>query len=129
MWADWTELMPLSAQYLVSTRQIVDQPHNALLLRADVHSLFDDYQWSIWVCQVYYISHILMPFQVEQGKPTQIVRFEKSGAAVLEPYETAEFSPSSLSSTSAPDVTLLMEHLRRVALLIHFSWQASGGRF
>src|SRR5260221_14671206 len=25
--------------------------HNAILLRADIHSLFDDYQWSIWVCQ------------------------------------------------------------------------------
>ena len=110
--------MPQSVQYLVSTRQIADQPRNALLLRADVHSLFDDYQWSIWVCQVYSISSFLIPFQFEQGKPTRIVRFEKSGAAVLEPYETAEFSPSSLSGTSAPSVTLLMEHLH-VALLIH----------
>ena len=110
--------MPQSAQYLVSSRQVADQPHNALLLRADVHSLFDDYQWSIWVCQIYSIPYFLMPLQFEQGKPTQIVRFEKSGAAVLETYETAEFSPSSLSSTPAPNMALLMEHLR-VALLIH----------
>lgn len=56
--------------------------------------------------------------QVEQGKPQTIVRFEKSGAAVLEQYETVDFSPSSLNTTPAPHMELLMEHLR-VALLIH----------
>ena len=233
--------MPKSTQYLVSNCQVADQPHNALLLQADVHSLFDDCQWSIWVCQILYnfdrfvtplwlwhawwkfyfvalhwrlwqgpdfircgptsgyfgvalgwfgmkytagyatgaktsqlpvecpnfsqnchicrgvtiltyrqdpsmtcdnshisacqvphvtrdrwidrnctvysIPYLLMPLQFEPGKPTQIIQFEKSGAAVLETYETAEFSPSCLSSTLAPKMTLLMEHLC-VALLI-----------
>jgi len=100
---DWTDLMPPAARQQVCTRQVADRPHNAILLRADIHSLFDDYQWSIWV---------------EQGKPRRIVRFEKSGAAVLEQNESVDFSPTSLSTAVPPSMPLLMEHLR-VALLIH----------
>jgi len=50
---EWTAPLPASARAQVLTRQAADRPYNALLLRADVHSLFDDYQWSIWVCQFY----------------------------------------------------------------------------
>jgi hypothetical protein len=87
----------------MATRQNADRPHNAILLRADIHSLFDDYQWSIWF---------------EQGK-ARIVRFEKSGAAVLEQYNTADLRPSTLSTTNPCSMELLHSHLL-VALLIHF---------
>jgi HNH endonuclease len=43
-------LLSASTRTQVMTRQDADRPHNAFLLRADIHSLFDDYQWSIWVC-------------------------------------------------------------------------------
>jgi hypothetical protein len=45
----WTSYMPKSSRDQVRTRKIADSPHNAILLRADVHSLFDDYQWAVWV--------------------------------------------------------------------------------
>jgi HNH endonuclease len=48
----WTQLLSASAEAQVISRQVADQPHNAILLRADIHSLFDDYQWSIWVSQL-----------------------------------------------------------------------------
>jgi hypothetical protein len=47
--------MSVAAQQLVRTRKLADRPQNAILLRADIHSLFDDYQWSIWVCQIHLI--------------------------------------------------------------------------
>jgi hypothetical protein len=46
----WKELVPESARHQVASRQLADNPHNAMLLRADIHKLFDDFQWSIWVC-------------------------------------------------------------------------------
>ncbi|KAF8522971.1 hypothetical protein BU17DRAFT_44259, partial [Hysterangium stoloniferum] len=49
----WIEILSTSARAQVLTRQTADRPHNAMLLRADIHSLFDDYQWSIWVCRFY----------------------------------------------------------------------------
>ena len=50
----WTKLLSPSAQNQVYSCKIEDRPHNAIRLRADIHSLFDDYQWSIWVCQFYF---------------------------------------------------------------------------
>ena len=41
--------LSVSAQALVLNHKCADQPYNAILLRADIHSLFDDYQWSVWV--------------------------------------------------------------------------------
>lgn len=46
---EWS-ILTESEKALVNDRQAADQPHNAMLLRADIHSLFDDYQWSVWVC-------------------------------------------------------------------------------
>jgi len=39
----WTSDMSPAALQEVRTRQLADSPHNAILLRADIHSLFDDY--------------------------------------------------------------------------------------
>jgi len=47
----WTSHMSQQLRERVCTRRIADNPHNAMLLRADIHSLFDDYQWGVWVCQ------------------------------------------------------------------------------
>ena len=44
--------MAADAQAQVKTRRLADTPQNAILLRADIHTLFDDYQWSLWVCQL-----------------------------------------------------------------------------
>lgn len=99
---EWTATLSASARAQVLTRQAADRPHNAMLLRADIHSLFDDYQWSIWS---------------EQGIH-KIVRFEKSGATVLEQYPTANLRPSSLNTTDPCNMELLLAHLH-VALLIH----------
>lgn len=46
---EWA-ILSESEKPLIRNRQFADQPHNAMLLRADIHSLFDDYQWSVWVC-------------------------------------------------------------------------------
>lgn len=99
---EWTAPLPASARAQVLTRQAADHPYNAILLRADVHSLFDDYQWSIWF---------------GQGIP-RIVRFEKSGAAALEGYQVANLRPSSLNTTDPCSMELLQGHLH-VALLTH----------
>jgi hypothetical protein len=48
----WTHDMAADAQAEVKTRERADTPQNAILLRADIHTLFDDYQWSLWVCQI-----------------------------------------------------------------------------
>ena len=47
---------------LVLTTKLADRPLNAVLLRADVHAFFDDYQWSIWVCRIHSVSHFLIVF-------------------------------------------------------------------
>ncbi|KAF8627889.1 hypothetical protein AX17_006104, partial [Amanita inopinata Kibby_2008] len=39
---EWTSLMSEPAQAQVAIHQVADSPHNAILLRADIHSLFDD---------------------------------------------------------------------------------------
>lgn len=99
---EWTRPLSVSARQLVITRQVADRPHNGILLRADVHSLFDDYQWSIWF---------------EHGI-ARVVRFEKSGAMVLDDIDTTDLRPSNLDTTAPCSLALLQEHLR-VALLIH----------
>jgi hypothetical protein len=44
--------MAANARAEVNTHANADTPNNAILLRADIHILFDDYQWSLWVCQM-----------------------------------------------------------------------------
>lgn len=94
--------MPESARTGVSTHKVADRPHNAILLRADIHRLFDDYQWSVWSVQ-----NVL-----------KIVRFEKSGATVLEGYHNVQLRPSSLAAVEPCSVALLQAHLH-VAVLMH----------
>jgi hypothetical protein len=58
--------MTPATRSLVQTRKLVDRPLNAILLRADIHALFDDYQWSIWVCQIHPVFLFLIVFtQIE----------------------------------------------------------------
>lgn len=98
----WTELLSTTAQKAVLNHRLADRPCNAILLRADIHSLFDDYQWSIWF---------------DHGK-ARIVRFERSGATVLEHYDSADLRPATLDTIDPCSMELLDAHLR-VALLIH----------
>jgi hypothetical protein len=51
MQPQWTQHLSQAAQEQVLSHKVADGPHNAILLRADIHSLFDDYQWSIWVSE------------------------------------------------------------------------------
>ena len=44
--------MAADAKAEVNTHERADTPQNAILLRVDIHTLFDDYQWSLWVCQI-----------------------------------------------------------------------------
>ena len=60
MQLDWMATLPESTHAQVLHRQVADRPHNAILLRADVHSLFDDYQWSIWVCTMLVLPYVLL---------------------------------------------------------------------
>jgi len=99
----WLTNMPQSARSQVSSLKIADTPKNAILLRADIHCLFDDYQWAVWI---------------EQGKPSRVVRFEKSGAVVVDQYENVDLTQRHLGTTSIPSTTLLIEHFR-VGLLLH----------
>jgi hypothetical protein len=49
------DLLSAEAREVVNTEKKADEVHNALLLRNDIHALFDDYQWSIWVRQLFHI--------------------------------------------------------------------------
>jgi HNH endonuclease len=60
MQSAWIKTLSESAQTQVLSRQAADHPRNAILLRADVHSLFDDYQWSIWVCTMLVLPYDLL---------------------------------------------------------------------
>ncbi|KAF8798359.1 hypothetical protein BYT27DRAFT_7218591 [Phlegmacium glaucopus] len=44
----WTYGMAADAKAKVNTCKRADAPQNAILLRVDIHTLFDDYQWSLW---------------------------------------------------------------------------------
>lgn len=44
MQPEWTAPLSASTRAQVLTRQAADRPYNAMLLRADIHNLFDDYQ-------------------------------------------------------------------------------------
>ena len=44
--------MEANVQVEIASRKLADSPKNAILLQADIHTLFDDYQWSLWVCQI-----------------------------------------------------------------------------
>jgi HNH endonuclease len=57
MQAIWMAGMSTSLRREVNTRQLADRPQKAMLLRADIHSLFDDYQWGIWVCLRHFLVH------------------------------------------------------------------------
>ena len=106
---------------LVSTREITDLPHNAILLRADIHSLFDDYQWGVWVRELcFFVIFLKCSFQIEQGElPHRILRFEKSGATVLDGYPNeVNFSAPSLRVVDPPNLTLLQQHFC-VCLILH----------
>jgi len=61
---------------------------------------------------------LLFNFRGSLNRVYTIVRFEKSGATVLEQYPTANLRPSSLSTTDPCNMELLRAHLH-VALLIH----------
>jgi len=111
----WTNDMAADAQAEVRTRERADTPQNAILLRADIHTLFDDYQWSLWPTG---------------GKTFKVIRFEKSGATALAEHNDAiNLGPSSLATVSSPSVALIREHFR-IALLLHvrgFGRRATAG--
>jgi hypothetical protein len=54
--------MGASARALVQTTKLADRPLNAILLQADIHTFFDDYQWSVLVCRVHAFFHLLKLF-------------------------------------------------------------------
>jgi len=102
--AIWMAGMSPSLRREVNTRQLADRPQNAMLLRADIHSLFDDYQWGIWI---------------EQGRKPRLFRFERSGATALAEYESGvQISSVTLGATHPPNTQLLQHHFR-IALLLH----------
>jgi len=76
-----------------------------MLLRADIHSLFDDYQWGIWI---------------EQGATPRVFRFEYSAATALQSYNSAVVSitPPNLGADEPPNRHLLRHHFW-IALLLH----------
>lgn len=72
---NWTNLMSESAREKVATRRAADSPHNDILLRADVHSLFDDYQCGVYglsqsrACAELFVSRSLVPQLWKNAKP------------------------------------------------------------
>ena len=64
--------------------------------------------------------HLILIFFNAEGtrQTTNNCSFEKSGAAVLDPYDSVDFSSLTLSTTALPNVELVLAHFR-VALLIH----------
>ncbi|TDL20950.1 hypothetical protein BD410DRAFT_840916 [Rickenella mellea] len=102
----WSEHVPDEIKTMVMTRQDADRPLNALLLRADVHILFDVYEWAVWV---------------GTGPRHKIIRFEKSGAPSLGSYGELDLSHQypSIGEVQPPNLGLLRHHFR-VALLKHF---------
>jgi len=97
----WIKHLPPKTQRLVGSSLEADHPRNALLLQANVHSLFDDYQWSV-----------LRTRDQSSSNCYKIIRFEKSGASAVAPYDTLKINQQNLSSTAQPDPDLLEDHLR-----------------
>jgi len=94
---EWKSGMGGSTSALVQSTKLADRPLNAILLRADVHAFFDDYQWSVLI---------------EQGNTLRTVRFEKSGASFLDDYESSiDLNSATLGTIEGPSLPLLDHHL------------------
>lgn len=69
---------------LVREKKDADQPHNALLLRSDIHDLFDDYQFSYMVVRMQLNpSACFLLNQINIKYPDgsmKLFRFESTGA-------------------------------------------------
>jgi HNH endonuclease len=115
---------------------MADWPHNAMVLRADVHSYFDNYQIGIYVRNVMLAFHILLIIGLDKNQ--KVYHFEKSGAPICDicndfrdapvtPRPTGLFpSGSEVSARETEDVsnTLLAFHFQ-ICLLWHV---ARGGQ-
>ena len=124
-------ILSMKAAKLVETRDKLDSPINALLMRADLHAQFDDYQFSFDVCLLYQCWELYWQ-RLSKGPKQQIVRFEKDGAPGIDSYnpgiqrqlQTRKASSSSLhpgvTAMHVPDVdNLLLKHHLEICLLWH----------
>ena len=113
--------MEAYARNEIETVANADTPKNAMLLRADIHALFDDYQWSLWVRTMSKKGNIFfIAFQELPNNKFKVVRFEKSGATALaepEQNKTINFNQSNVD-TDFPSSGLIRDHFR-TALLLH----------
>ncbi|KAK0472850.1 hypothetical protein IW261DRAFT_1424006 [Armillaria novae-zelandiae] len=114
-----------------SIRKDIDQPFNAMFLRADVHEQFDDYQFVIWVYAISLFS-MLLPIS-ESAQSGRMWVFEASGAPSLGGQikfightprpDNSMLHPDDVSVARASDV--FMQHHYETGVLWHF---AGGGR-
>ncbi|EPQ53181.1 hypothetical protein GLOTRDRAFT_131461 [Gloeophyllum trabeum ATCC 11539] len=94
---------PLGTQLSITSPTDIDVPTNAMLMRADIHALFDDYQFGI------------------DAMTSMLYRFEKSGAPFLEGRHTMAIPLGTTGLAAEPEVR--REYLRdhfRTCLLWHF---------
>ncbi|CAL1712330.1 unnamed protein product [Somion occarium] len=104
----------------LSSRDAADMPYNAILLRSDIHNLFDDYQFSVWKYG-------------RENRDNYIYRFEKGGAPGMQNYKQifpprpateANLTAGHASVTSTDDVSWDFFNVHfRTALLWHVSGQ------
>ncbi|KAF8576107.1 hypothetical protein K439DRAFT_1623110 [Ramaria rubella] len=95
------------ARKLIIDESTADKPTNALLLRADVHAYFDDYQFGFY--------------------DNQLIIFEKNGAPAIQgkyhslgPKHPAEMDPTTAGRHNVDDVSpVLLQHHFLIALQWH----------
>ncbi|KAG7098184.1 hypothetical protein E1B28_000152 [Marasmius oreades] len=120
-WAvpDHAPKFPPPIQPYLTYPKLADKPRNALLLRADVHSQFDDYQFSA--------KPIYLP-NAHSSQTTLVwwlMRFEQSGASSLPNRDQPDFNRLRCLRGPATELNIqdfdsgLMDHHFTVALNWH----------
>ncbi|KAJ7738072.1 hypothetical protein DFH07DRAFT_984486 [Mycena maculata] len=89
-----------------------DKPENAILMKADVHDQFDDYQFGFWSFNSRNVA--------QDGQVLRFYRFESSGAPSIGPGVTAAPMLARLGGPATPDpiAELFISHFT-TALLWH----------
>ncbi|KAF9461559.1 hypothetical protein BDZ94DRAFT_1310445 [Collybia nuda] len=113
---DYKALVPLTSpirKYLGKSVDL-DKPYNTMLMRADIHAYYDDYQFSIWYDR--------------EKKSFRIIRFEKHGAPRLDKIVQVnlklENGTQKINDTiAAVDIEFLLEQTR---LCVHRRFSGEG---
>jgi hypothetical protein len=123
------------AYELLKTPAKADRPYNAILLWADVHNFFDDFQFGIdaMVCLVYSGIPTYSRLIINYEKDRKLYQFEMSGVPSIQGFTHFRRPPFGLPPPTVSATQSSIQDVDNALLELHFliclQWHiAKGGR-